>query len=105
MQPARSSAVRSSRRKNIKGMARSRSLEIDSSRARGAAMMRELLRAMRPKEWIKNIFIFAAIAFARNPDTQTPLWQELDRVLVVCAAFVLFCMVASAIYLINDLVD
>jgi 4-hydroxybenzoate polyprenyltransferase len=82
-----------------------RSIEIDPARTRGAAMMRELLRAMRPKEWIKNVFVFAAIAFARDPITGTPLWQSLDKVLIVFAAFILFCMAASAIYLINDLVD
>ena len=53
-----------------------RSLEIDPARTRGTAMLRELLRTMRPKEWIKNIFVFAAIAFARNTITGTPLWQE-----------------------------
>src|SRR3954453_17041160 len=82
-----------------------RSLEIDPVRTRGAAMVRELLRTMRPKEWIKNVFVFAAIAFARNPVTGTPLWQERDKLLIVAVAFILFCMAASAIYLINDLVD
>lgn len=81
------------------------SLEIEKSRARGAAVMIELLRAMRPKEWIKNIFVFAAIAFAKDTITGTPLWQEPGKLLIVGIAFVLFCMAASAIYLINDLVD
>ncbi|HJZ47068.1 MAG TPA: decaprenyl-phosphate phosphoribosyltransferase [Roseiflexaceae bacterium] len=80
-------------------------MEIDPTRTRGAAMMRELLRAMRPKEWIKNVFIFAAIAFARDPISGTPLWQDRGKVLIVVVAFALFCMAASAIYLINDLVD
>ena len=80
-------------------------LELDQRRARGAAVVVELLREMRPKEWIKNIFVFAAIAFARDPATGAPLWQDLDKLLIVTAAFVLFCMAASAIYLINDLVD
>jgi len=82
-----------------------RPLEIEDRRAHGAAMLTELLRAMRPKEWIKNIFVFAAIAFARDSVTNTPLWQNLGKLLIVAAAFVLFCMAASAIYLINDLVD
>jgi len=68
-------------------------------------MLRELLRTMRPKEWIKNVFVFAAIAFARNSETGTPLWQERDKLLIVALAFILFCMAASAIYVINDLVD
>jgi 4-hydroxybenzoate polyprenyltransferase len=64
-------------------------------------MLRELLRTMRPRQWIKNVFVFAAIAFSADR-----LWYTepimLGRVIV---AFVLFCMAASAIYLINDLVD
>src|SRR5215211_4228426 len=82
-----------------------RPLELEENRVQGGAVIVELLREMRPKEWIKNIFIFAAIAFARNPVTATPLWQEPDKLLIVFVAFVLFCMAASAIYLINDLVD
>jgi 4-hydroxybenzoate polyprenyltransferase len=77
-----------------------RSLEIDPARTRGVAMIRELLRTMRPKEWIKNVFIFAALAFS-----QERYWQKLDKVLIVLVAFILFCMAASAIYVINDLVD
>jgi 4-hydroxybenzoate polyprenyltransferase len=90
-------------RKLSKPMARP--LELEERRAQGGAALVELLREMRPKEWIKNIFIFAAIAFARNPTTGAPLWQDFGKLLIVAAAFVLFCMVASAIYLINDLVD
>jgi 4-hydroxybenzoate polyprenyltransferase len=76
------------------------SVEMDRSRARGAAMFYELLRAMRPKDWIKNVFVFAALVFSTDRE-----WKQPDRVLLVVAAFVLFSMVASAIYLINDLVD
>ncbi len=82
------------------GMARPLELDKRQSRARGAAAVYELLRAMRPKEWIKNIFVFAALAFS-----QERLWMRPEKVLIVCAAFVLFSMAASAIYLINDLVD
>lgn len=82
-----------------------RSLEVEQSRARGGAIAAELLRAMRPKEWIKNIFVFAAIAFAKDTASGAPLWQSPAKLLVVAVAFVLFCMAASAIYLINDLVD
>ncbi|HWQ16201.1 MAG TPA: decaprenyl-phosphate phosphoribosyltransferase [Roseiflexaceae bacterium] len=82
-----------------------RPIEIEAVRARGGAMMTELLRAMRPKEWLKNVFVFGAIAFARDGAGQRPLWTYPDRLLVVVLAFALFCMAASAIYLINDLVD
>ncbi len=78
----------------------SRTIDVDVVQARGFAMLIELLRAMRPKEWIKNTFVFAAIVFS-----QQRLWMQADAVLTVIAAFILFCMVASAIYLLNDLVD
>src|SRR5690606_30245135 len=58
------------------------------------------LRAMRPKEWIKNAWIFAAIVFSEGR-----LWLEPGSILVILGAFALFCMAASAIYLLNDLVD
>jgi 4-hydroxybenzoate polyprenyltransferase len=76
------------------------SLPADQARAQGAAVLVELLRTMRPKEWIKNTWVFAAIVFS---DQQ--LWQRPGPVLTVLAAFALFCMAASAIYLLNDLVD
>lgn len=75
-----------------------RSAEFESDSVVGQA--RELIRAMRPKDWIKNLFVFAAIAFANGK-----LWQNPFALLTVVAAFVLFCMVAGSIYLINDLVD
>ena len=78
----------------------SRTVDVDLVQARGFSMLIELLRAMRPKEWIKNTFVFAAIVFS-----QQRLWMQADAVLTVIAAFILFCMVASAIYLLNDLVD
>jgi 4-hydroxybenzoate polyprenyltransferase len=66
---------------------------------------RELLKAMRPKQWVKNSFVFAAIAFSEDR-----LWQfwgpaGVAPLLRVIGAFVAFCMAASAIYLVNDLVD
>jgi 4-hydroxybenzoate polyprenyltransferase len=82
-----------------------RSLDADATPAQGLGMFRELLRAMRPKDWLKNAFVFAAIAFARDPLTNQPLWWQFDKILLTIGAFVCFCMAASAIYLLNDLVD
>ncbi|WP_322487077.1 decaprenyl-phosphate phosphoribosyltransferase [Chloroflexus sp.] len=63
--------------------------------------LRALVRTMRPRQWIKNVFVFAAIAFSEGR-----LWyhQPLELLRVI-GAFVAFSMAASAIYLINDLVD
>ena len=60
--------------------------------------VRGLIRTMRPKQWTKNGFVFAGIMF----DQQL---TEPDAFLRVLAAFVLLCLAASTIYLINDLVD
>jgi 4-hydroxybenzoate polyprenyltransferase len=66
----------------------------------GGAMLWQLFRAMRPKDWVKQVFVFAAIVFS-----QDRLWTRPSQVLVVILAAVAFCLAASAIYLINDLVD
>jgi 4-hydroxybenzoate polyprenyltransferase len=78
--------------------------EIEIAQVRSPVVLIELLRAMRPKDWIKNSFVFAAAAFARDA-TGRPLLLNPEILLVVVGAFVLFCMAASAIYLINDLLD
>ncbi len=68
--------------------------------AGAAASLKYLLLAMRPKQWVKNAFVFAGIVFAgRHLFTQP--WA-LVRVLT---AFVLFSLVSGCVYLINDLAD
>lgn len=57
-----------------------------------------LLRTMRPKQWAKNGFVFAGILFDRKI-------LEIDALGRVLAAFALFSMVASAVYLMNDIID
>jgi 4-hydroxybenzoate polyprenyltransferase len=59
---------------------------------------RALLRAMRPHQWAKNIFVFVGIVF----DQSLFDISALGRVML---AFVLLCLTASTIYLINDIVD
>lgn len=57
-----------------------------------------LLRALRPRQWVKNVFVFAALVFAgRLADP-----QALMR---ACGAFAVFCALSSAVYLINDVRD
>lgn len=61
-------------------------------------MLLALLKTMRPKQWAKNGFIFAALIFDRQ-------LFNLPAALRTLAGFVLFCMLSSAVYIINDLVD
>jgi 4-hydroxybenzoate polyprenyltransferase len=63
-------------------------------------MLTQLLLSMRPRQWTKNAFVFTALAFSEER-----LWTQLDKLLETLLAFVIFCMAASAIYLVNDLVD
>ena len=57
-----------------------------------------LLKAMRPKQWAKNIFVYAGLFF--DGKALEPLWLWRSTL-----AFVVFCMVSSAVYLVNDLAD
>ena len=61
-------------------------------------MIRDLLRSMRPPQWIKNLFLFAAPIFGRALG-QGPV------LLRTSAAFVVFCALSSALYLANDIID
>jgi 4-hydroxybenzoate polyprenyltransferase len=57
-----------------------------------------LIKALRPKQWAKNVFVFAGIFF----DGRILDPQRLARSVI---AFAIFCLLSGAIYLINDLLD
>ena len=57
-----------------------------------------LLRCMRPWQYTKNMLVFAALIFAQK-------MGDPSAVLTTAIAFAFFCMVSSAIYLINDVRD
>ncbi len=59
---------------------------------------RLLLKTMRPRQWVKNGLLFAALIF----DKQLTNWPALLRTI---AGFVIFCLLSSLIYVINDLMD
>jgi 4-hydroxybenzoate polyprenyltransferase len=57
-----------------------------------------LIKTMRPKQWTKNVFVFAALVF----DKKMVVWEYLARTV---AGFVLLCLVSGTVYIINDLAD
>jgi 4-hydroxybenzoate polyprenyltransferase len=57
-----------------------------------------LLRTLRPRQWIKNGFVFIALVF----DQKLFVWPLLLKTIF---AFILFCMISSTVYIINDLAD
>lgn len=61
-------------------------------------MIGAILRLIRPKQWSKNLLVFAALLFTgRFKDT-----LSVERTLM---AFAAMCLVSSSIYIINDLLD
>lgn len=56
------------------------------------------LRALRPEQWVKNVVVFAPVVFAMR-------LFDARSVAYSIAAFVCFCAVSSAVYLINDVSD
>ena len=77
-----------------------------SDRARSSiAILPALLRGMRPRQWIKNLLIFAGFVFTLNDQWRLfspQMWTALER---SAAAFILFSLLASSVYLINDVRD
>jgi 4-hydroxybenzoate polyprenyltransferase len=61
-------------------------------------MLRALLKTMRPRQWTKNAFLFAALVFDGK------LFHPIDF-LHTLAGFGLFCLISSAVYIFNDLFD
>lgn len=56
------------------------------------------IEALRIKQWVKNLIVFAPVVFASRMDD----WSSW---FLACQATAAFCLLASAVYLINDVVD
>ena len=61
-------------------------------------MLRQLLRLARPSQWTKNGLLFGAIVFAGEV-------RDLTKLETVIAAAAIFCLLSSAVYTINDMID
>ncbi len=53
---------------------------------------------MRPKQWVKNLFIFVGLIFSHN-------LFDISLLIRVIVGFGLFCLAASSIYIFNDIRD
>jgi 4-hydroxybenzoate polyprenyltransferase len=65
---------------------------------RKRGMVGLLIAAMRPHQWVKNLFIFAPLLFGRK-------LTDLSAVGSACVAFGVFCFLSSALYIFNDWLD
>ena len=61
-------------------------------------MLTALFKTMRPRQWTKNVFIFAALVFDKQ-------LFDVDSFLRTLAGFALFCLISSSVYIFNDLAD
>ncbi len=62
--------------------------------------LRALIREMRPKQWLKNGVIFAALVFDRQLGP-----SHLEAVLRTLAGFGVFCLLSGVVYIVNDIAD
>ncbi|KPJ69903.1 phosphoribose diphosphate:decaprenyl-phosphate phosphoribosyltransferase [candidate division WOR-1 bacterium DG_54_3] len=61
-------------------------------------MIKNIIQAMRPHQWSKNFFIYAALIFSQNI-------FNLPLLVKTTIAFSAFCLISSALYIFNDLKD
>ena len=61
-------------------------------------MIVDFWRLLRPAQWVKNVFVLAGLLFGAKLSDPRALWLGL-------LAFICFCLAASAIYIVNDIMD
>ena len=57
-----------------------------------------ILRSMRPKQWTKNIILFAPLIFSQNITNKQMAISSL-------ISFMVFCLLSGSVYILNDLID
>jgi decaprenyl-phosphate phosphoribosyltransferase len=57
-----------------------------------------LLKTLRPRQWIKNLFVAVPLMFGHR-------LTDPDSLLTTAGAFALFCLISGCVYVLNDLVD
>lgn len=76
--------------------------------AKDSGMLSGLVKTMRPHQWVKNLFVLAPIVFAKDVFVTTPQGVPALNLAVTgraLAATAVFCLLAGAVYTINDLAD
>ncbi len=60
-------------------------------------MLTSIFVSLRPRQWVKNLFVFAGLVFAQKLFTPS-VWPALG-------AFAVFCALSGSVYLVNDAAD
>jgi 4-hydroxybenzoate polyprenyltransferase len=71
-------------------------------------MLRGLIKTIRPHQWVKNLFVLAPMFFHKDVFVSGPNGEPALNLLVTGKAFaatIVFCLLAGAVYTINDLAD
>ena len=79
-----------------------------ASKREGGGALRGIIKTMRPHQWVKNLFVLAPMFFAKDlVSTSSAGKPQLDLEISVraIAGTAVFCLLAGAVYTINDLVD
>jgi 4-hydroxybenzoate polyprenyltransferase len=61
-------------------------------------MLPPILSLLRPHQWVKNLLVFVALITSHR-------WRSIELLQDAAQLFVAFCLVASAVYAINDVLD
>lgn len=64
----------------------------------GPSFLRSLVGLLRPLQWLKNGFVFTPLVFSRHLLEPAYVWNT-------SIAFVAFCLMSSAVYVVNDILD
>lgn len=61
-------------------------------------MLKDYIVLLRPQQWFKNVFVFAGLLFSKQ-------FYDTSSILTSCWTFIVFCILSSGIYIINDIFD
>lgn len=66
-----------------------------------------LIKLLRPKQWLKNIFIFPALLFSKEflIIKENTYNLNYDNIIITLILFFVFSLVSSCVYIINDIMD
>ncbi len=69
-----------------------------AARPSGVSFFLSALNLLRPRQWTKNLLLFAGLVFSENLFCLPLLWRSL-------LAFTVFCLLSGSVYIFNDLCD
>ncbi len=80
---------------------------VSQGEAAPRSSLRVLVKMLRPHQWVKNVFVLAPMVFHKDVFVSTPVGPALNLRVTGRAleATLVFCLLAGAIYTINDVVD